>query len=131
MRILRLLALALAGLGIGIVGGFVQADRAVVESPWGLMVIPWGVVVVLAVLVIAIRGAAWVMRSRWGAWVLFIGWIAGTVLMAGESPSGDTTISAGGRQWAYLLIGVILGAACATFPVIERTSLTIDKSPTD
>lgn len=131
LAVLRAVGLALVGLALGIVGGFVQADRTIVDSPWGALVIPWGVVLVLVVLLIAIRGAAWLVRSRLGAWLVFVGWIAGTILMAGESPSGDSTISAGGRQWAYLLIGVVLGAACATFPVLERRSLTIEEPPAE
>jgi hypothetical protein len=35
-------------------------------------------------------------------------------------PSGDLVISAGGRQMAYLLGGVIIGAAAATVPPIDR-----------
>lgn len=131
VRVLRATGVALAGLAIGIIGGFVQASRSDVRLPWGVVVVPWGVVVVLVVLIIAIRGAAWLLRSRLGAWLLFGGWIAGTIIMAGESPSGDTAISAGGRQWAYLLIGVVVGAASATFPVIERPSLTIDRTTAD
>ena len=41
----------------------------------------------------------------------------------------ELSVHAGGRQWAYLLIGVIVGAACATFPVIDRRSLTIEGRP--
>lgn len=131
LAILRAVGLALAGLALGVIGGFVQADRLVIDGGWGTLVIPWGLVLMLVVLVFAIRGAAWAVHARWGGWLLFGGWIAGTVLMAGESPSGDTAISAGGRQWAYLLIGVVLGAACATFPVQARGSLTIEEPPAE
>ena len=133
MRLLRRavsLVLVLGiGLALGIVGAFVQAARIIVTGPWGAVPIPWGMALVLIVLLLAIRGAAWWLRSRWGGWLLFLGWVVGTVLLSLESPSGDTAISAGGRQWAYLLIGVIVGAACATFPVIDRRSLTIEGRP--
>lgn len=129
MRALRLVLAALIGFVLGVIGGFVQAARAVIDTPWGTLTLPWGTVLVLVVLVLAIRGAAWWVRSRLGGWLLFAGWITATILLALETPSGDTAISAGGRQWAYLLIGVVVGAACATFPVIDRRSLTIEGRP--
>ena len=129
VRALRLVLAALIGLALGVIGGFVQAARTVVDTPWGLWPIPWGTVLVLIVLVLAIRGAAWWVHSRLGGWLLFAGWIVATIAMALETPSGDTAIAAGGRQWAYLLIGVVVGAACATFPVIDRRSPTIEGRP--
>lgn len=129
MRALRLVLAALIGFVLGVIGGFVQAARAVIDTPWGTLTLPWGAALVLVVLVLAIRGGAWWVRSRLGGWLLFAGWITATVLLALETPSGDTAISAGGRQWAYLLIGVVVGAACATFPVIDRRSLTIEERP--
>lgn len=129
MRALRLVLAALIGFVLGVLGGFVQAARAVIDTPWSTLTLPWGTVLVLVVLVLAIRGGAWWVRSRLGGWLLFAGWITATVLLALETPSGDTAISAGGRQWAYLLIGVVVGAACATFPVIDRRSLTIEERP--
>ena len=129
MRPLRLLIDLIAGLVLGIVGGFVQAGRSLIDVPGGTVPIPWGAVLVLLVLLACIRGAAWWGRSRWGGWLLFAGWVVGTILMAVESPSGDTAIAAGGRQWAYLLIGVVTGAACATFPVLAHPSPTIEGRP--
>lgn len=129
MRPLRLVLVTIVGLVLGVIGGFVQAVRSVVDTPWGAWPIPWGAVLVLIVLVLAIRGAAWWVHARLGGWLLFAGWIVTTIAMALETPSGDTAISAGGRQWAYLLIGVVAGAACATFPVIDHRSLTIDERP--
>jgi hypothetical protein len=129
VRALLLVVTALIGFALGIIGGFVQAARTLVDTPWGTVSFPWGTVLVLVVLVLAIRGGAWWVRSRLGGWLLFTGWILATILMALETPSGDTAISAGGRQWAYLLIGVVVGAACATFPVIDRSSLTIEERP--
>lgn len=131
MRVLRWAALAIAGLALGIIGGFVQADRAIIDTDWGVIAVPWGAVLMLLVLLVAIRGAGWLVHSRGGCWALFAGWIAGTIVMAGESPSGDTAIAAGGRQWAYLLIGVVLGAACSTFPILDRRSPTIERPPAD
>ena len=98
------------GLVLGVVGAFVQAQR------WldGTTPIPWGAVLTLIVLLIAIRGAVWLSLTRVGGWALFAGWLLATVMMAAESPSGDMALSGGGRQMAYLIGGVVLGAAAAT-----------------
>jgi hypothetical protein len=123
---LRIIGLSVVGLAVGIVGSFVQATRAIVPLPSGQVVVPWGMILVLVTVVLVIRGAAWLIGSRAGGWAVFAGWLVATVVMAAESPSGDLAISGGGRQMTYLLGGVILGAAAATFPVLGRSSHTID-----
>ena len=125
MRPLELVALAVAGLVVGVLGGFVQADRWVVGVPWGILAVPWGMALVLLTLVVCVRGAAWLVLSRWGGGVLFAGWLLSTLGMASQSPSGDLAISAGARQWTYVLGGVILGAAAVTFPVLGDRAATI------
>jgi hypothetical protein len=122
--------LSAVGLGVGIIGSFVQATRAIVPMPWGQVVVPWGMILVLVTVILVIRGAAWLTGSRAGGWALFAGWLVATVAMAAESPSGDLAISGGGRQMTYLLGGVILGAAAATFPVLGRSSHTIEGATT-
>ena len=121
-QVLRYLAVIGAGLLVGLIGAFVQADRFVITVPWGLLVVPWGMVVVIVVLAFVIRGSAWLVMSRWGAMTAFLGWVLATVVMAGESPSGDLALSGGGRQWVYLLGGVVIGAAATTFPVLSDRS---------
>ena len=118
-QFLRSLAAIGAGLLVGLIGAFVQADRFVINVPWGLLVVPWDMVLVIVVLAFVIRGGAWFVMSRWGAMSAFLGWILATVVMAGESPSGDLALSGGGRQWVYLLGGVVIGAAAMTFPVLS------------
>ncbi|MDP2014978.1 MAG: DUF6113 family protein [Actinomycetota bacterium] len=120
IRTLQFVGVFLVGLLVGVIGAFIQADRIIVSVPWGLLVIPWGMVFVVLVLVAVIRGATWLVESRWGGSVLLSGWIIATIVMAAESPSGDVALSGGGRQWVYLLGGVILGTAAATFPVIHE-----------
>lgn len=114
-----LLAVALLWLGalIGLTGAFVQAQRATVGTPWGLLALPWGVPLVWIALVSAVRGGAWALHARWGGWVVALGWLTVTVLASAESPSGDLALSGGGRQMTYLLGGVILASAAASLPV--------------
>lgn len=116
-RILGALGLVLLGVLIGTLGAFVQAARWVVDTPWGAWSIPWGVVLVWAVLLCAIRAGTWLIRTRWGSWAVLLGWLAATVALSTESPSGDLALSGGGRQMTYLIGGVILGSAAATFPL--------------
>ena len=120
IQFLRYLAVIAVGLLVGLIGAFIQADRFVINVPWGLLVVPWGMVVVIVVLALVIRGGAWLVMSRWGAMAVFLGWILATIVMAGDSPSGDLALSGGGRQWVYLLGGVVIGAAATTFPVLPQ-----------
>ncbi|GDX32957.1 hypothetical protein LBMAG15_18920 [Actinomycetes bacterium] len=121
-RALLLAALFGIGLATGCLGAFVQANRWVTTWPWGQLVVPWGMVLVLLLLLLLIRGAAWLVRSRFGAWTLLAGWLVGTIVMSTRSPSGDLALAGGARQWVYLLGGIILGSAVAAFPVIESQS---------
>lgn len=116
MRVLAYLGCLLVGLAIGIAGAFLQGSRFLV----GGVTLPWGLVVALVALLVLVRAGIELTRSRWGGWIVLLAWIAATVAFAAELPSGDLVISAGGRQMAYLLGGVIIGAAAATVPPIDR-----------
>jgi hypothetical protein len=126
-RILTALACLATGLLIGLAGAFVQAGRVII----GTVAIPWGTALAIGVLVIAIRGAVWGFGSRPGGWLLFGGWLLATVGLAAESPSGDLAISAGGRQWVYLLGAVILGAAAASVPPLPVMPMRARRVPRD
>lgn len=108
------------GLLLGLLGSFVQAQRLVLTFLDSAPAVPWGAVWALIALVAGIRGATWGMGSRWGGWLLLAGWVATSVLMSAESPSGDVALSGGARQIGYLLGGVILGSAAATMPLPSK-----------
>lgn len=104
------------GLVVGILGAFVQAHRSILIFGDRYLVVPWGLLIVLAVLLVSIRGLAMASRSRATGWLILAGWITMTVFLASETAGGDIAVSAGARQWAYLLVGAILGSAVATLP---------------
>jgi hypothetical protein len=110
----------LAGLLVGLVGAYVQALRYVWDSPWGYVVIPWGALLVMLVLVLTVRGAAWLAMTRWSGWAAFLGWLVMTLVLSSESPGGSVALSGGGRQLFYLIGGVVIATATATIPVPLR-----------
>ena len=112
------------GLVVGLTGAFVQAHRSILVFGDRYLVIPWGAIVVLIVLVVAIRGLAKATSLRSVGWLVLSGWIATTVFMATETPGGDIAVSSGARQWAYLLVGAIVGSAMATLPARTLTRVT-------
>lgn len=124
---LALLAAAIAGLVIGLAGGFVQAHRFIWTFDGRYLVVPWGVVIVVVVLLVAIRGAAKVTRRRSAAWFVLVGWLAVTFFLATETASGDLAVSGGLRQWGYLLSGAVLGSAIATLPPRSFASMRVDR----
>lgn len=132
-RIAAHLGLAILGVGIGIVGAFVQAIRWTWSAPWGLVTVPWGAALVVVTLLAAIRASIWLVGRRGAGWVVFAGWVVGSFIAATASPSGDIAIGCAPgdpclRQWGYLLVAVVLGAAAAAFPILGPSSLTIDES---
>lgn len=116
MRALAYAGCLLAGLLIGVAGAFLQGSRLLI----GGVTLPWGLVLALVALLVLVRAGVEVSGSRWGGWLVLGTWIAVTVAFAAELPTGDLVISAGGRQMAYLLGGVIVGAAAATVPPFDR-----------
>lgn len=116
VRVAGYLACLAAGIVIGAVGAFLQGARWIIAD----VAIPWGLILALIALIVLVRAAVDLTGSRWGGWIVLLAWIAVTVAFAAELPSGDLVISAGGRQMAYLIGGVIVGAAAATVPSVER-----------
>ena len=120
----------LAGLIVGLLGAYVQAMRLIWDSPWGIVVIPWGALLVMLVLVLTVRGAAWLAMTRWSGWAAFLGWLAMTIVLSSESPGGSVALSGGGRQMFYLIGGVVVAAATATIPVpLRRESVRTAARP--
>ena len=107
---------ALIGLVVGTLGAFVQAARLEIAG----VLVPWGAAFMVVCLLAVVRGVAWATGGRSASWLAFAGWLAATVVMAGEWPWGDVVLSGGGRQFGYLVAGVVLGSAAASLPVPRR-----------
>lgn len=83
----------------------------------GPVSIPWGVVAAVIILVVAIRLAIAVARSRWAGAAVLTGWLIATIALSTRTPwAGDLVISSGTRQLIYLMAGVVAGAAAASLP---------------
>jgi hypothetical protein len=116
-RWLGVVLLLLLGALVGLTGAFVQAQRLLIDTPWGTASLPWGVAAVWLALIAAIRGGVWAVGTRWGGWAVMVGWLVATVVMSAESASGDVALSGGTRQMTYLVGGVILASAAASLPL--------------
>ena len=94
-----------------------------------MVVIPWGTALMLIAVTVLTRLATVAAGTRWSGWLFFTCWLAATVLLAADSPSGDLAISSGARQMAYLFGGIVLGAAAATLPVEFRIRKGTKRAP--
>ncbi len=119
-RVLTLLGFVLMGFAIGVAGAFIQAQRFILSIGDFVVVIPWGTALLLIAITFLSRLATVSARTRWAGWLFFSCWLAATVLLSADSPSGDLAISSGARQMVYLFGGIVLGAAAATLPVEFR-----------
>jgi hypothetical protein len=129
-RVTLLILAVIAGVLIGLTGGFVQAHRLIWNVGSHNLAIPWGVVLVLFVLMIVVRSAAKVSRLRAGGWLVLAGWIVTTIYLATETRSGAIAVSSGTRQLVYVLVGVVVGSAVATLPPRGRTLAAPSENPT-
>ena len=108
------------GFAIGVTGAFLQAQRFVVPIGDFVVVVPWGTALLLVAIALLTRLVTIAAGTRWAGWLFFTCWLAATVLLSADSPSGDLAISSGARQMVYLFGGIVLGAAAATLPVEFR-----------
>ena len=97
-RSLLLVGFVVMGFAIGIAGAFIQAHRSIFSTSDFVVIVPWGTALLLVVIVMVTGLAALATGTRWAGWLFFTGWLAATVLLAADSPSGDLAISSGARQ---------------------------------
>lgn len=102
---------------MGLLGAFVQAQRALWVVGGTTIPVPWGAVLVLLCLFVIVRGGSYLVGTVLGGVAVMVGWLAVTVALSVESPWGDLIVSGGVRQLVYLFGGTVVGAALATFPI--------------
>lgn len=117
------------GFAIGVAGAFIQAQRFILTVGDFVVVIPWGTALMLIAITVLTRLATVAAGTRWAGWLFFTCWLAATVLLSADSPSGDLAISSGARQMVYLFGGIVLGAAAATLPVEFRIRKGTKRAP--
>lgn len=108
-----LLVLLPAGFGFGVVAGFFQEHRAQL----GGIAVPWASMLLVAALVITVRALSISMLTRVAGALFYAGWVIATALLALPNPSGDLVFTADLGSFSYLLIGGVLGAAAAGWPL--------------
>jgi hypothetical protein len=128
-RVLILTGFVLMGFAIGVAGAFIQAQRVILVIGDFVIVIPWGTALMLVAIILTTRLATIASGTRWAGWLFFTCWLAATVLLSADSPSGDLAISSGARQMVYLFGGIVLGTAAATLPVDFRIRKGTKRAP--
>lgn len=114
---LAIIGFLLAGLLLGTLLAFWQAGRAQL----GPIPLPWGLILSWLLLILGVRVGISLTGTRWAGAAVFVGWLLATIAFATATPwAGDLIISAGARQFAYLLGGVVLGSAAASIPRSHR-----------
>jgi len=99
-----IVALAVLGLLLGLVGAVVASARTTV----GGVVVPWGTVLMLVVLAVVVRAAVWQAGSRAAGMSLVAGWFLATGAALALAPGDDVLLPDSPRTWVYVLGGALL-----------------------
>ena len=105
----------IAGLVLGVIGAFVQADRTVISN----RTIPFGFV--LAILFIALT-QIWLGRafqSRLAPIGVVVGWAIVTIVLAGLNERGTAIITAAWYSKVYVFGGAVIFGMVSAFPVLQ------------
>lgn len=116
LGVVTAVVLALAGVVLGLFGGFLQA--------WTVPVLGWaapvGLVLVLATVVACIRALVHAFGTRRAGVAFFVGWVVVSVLLALPTSEGDIVIAGNPLALVYLFGGVVIGSMAANLPVRLR-----------
>lgn len=113
---LQALALVAGGLLLGVFSGLTSTARIMV----GTVAIPVGLVVTIAALVPIVRACAWAVQSQWGALLVGVGWLASTLALGTQWPSGDFLLGSDRKTMIYVSAATMLLTAASVFPLIAR-----------
>lgn len=133
-RALAVLVAGLVGLGVGVLGAFVQSMSAHVLG----VRLPYGLLPALAGLgaVLVLTGV--VLRQRLPVLAPALGWAVAVFSLAVPRPEGDLVVAGSVSGYLYLLGGALLIGVCLTFPyggppsprpVDHRTSRLLSAQP--
>lgn len=99
-----LVALALLGVLLGLVGSVVASGRITIGS----VLVPWGVALMLVVLPVVVRGCIWQSGSRSAGTAIAAGWLLSTAAVLTFAPGDDVLLPDLPRSWAYIVGGAVL-----------------------
>lgn len=110
-----LVALALLGAVLGLVGSVVASGRTTVGS----VLVPWGVALMLVVLPVVVRGCIWQAGTRAAGMAIAGGWLLATAAVLTFSPGGDVLLPDLTRSWVYVVGGAVLMLVAVAWPLPE------------
>lgn len=99
-----LVALALLGVVLGLVGSVVASGRITIGS----VLVPWGVALMLVVLPVVVRGCIWQAGTRAAGMAIAGGWLLATAAVLTFAPGDDVLLPDLPRSWAYIVGGAVL-----------------------
>ncbi len=111
-KISNLLASILLGVGVSIIGGFLQAATSKI-----FITIPWGILLYLFIFLYSIRYIRLTTDSRIFVITYGVGWLVIALLMSTKLLAGDLVLTNNLMAKIYLLGSVIILGAMSSLPL--------------
>ncbi len=111
-KISNLLASLLLGVGVSIIGGFLQAATSKI-----FITIPWGILLYLFIFLYSIRYIRLTTDSRIFVITYGVGWLVIALLMSTKLLAGDLVLTNNLLAKTYLLGSVIILGAMSSLPL--------------
>ena len=111
-KISNLLASLLLGVGVSIIGGFLQAATSKI-----FITIPWGILLYLFIFLYSIRYIRLTSDSRIFVITYGVGWLVIALLMSTKLLAGDLVLTNNLMAKIYLLGSVIILGAMSSLPL--------------
>ena len=111
-KISNFLASLLLGVGVSIIGGFLQAATSKI-----FITIPWGILLYLFIFLYSIRYIRLTTDSRIFVIIYGVGWLVIALLMSTKLLAGDLVLTNNLMAKIYLLGSVIILGAMSSLPL--------------
>ncbi|MFM1986361.1 MAG: hypothetical protein RIS18_578 [Actinomycetota bacterium] len=108
----NLLASILLGIGVSVVGGFLQAATTKI-----FITIPWGLLLYLFIFLYSIRYIRLTSKSRVFVIGFGLGWLSIALIMSTKLQAGDLVLTNNLLAKTYLIGSVIILGAMSTLPL--------------